>query len=344
MKAKATPSELIQLAFLLLSVAFIFVVFFFTPALRPASLLTVLNLLFMGPAVNFLNRKGLPKTGSILLIFSIFGVVIVFGLTHLIQALVSQWSSFVDAFPVLGESALQKLGQLQQKIQNSLNIEINLGVTHWLIDLGKNTQDWALNHAPTFIGNLFTASLLAPLFTFFILKDSKALGEQVQKLIPKNYSKQSMDMLQRISASLGQFLRAKLLEALLVGLLIYLGLILVDAPYPGVFALIAGVTNVIPYLGPILGAAPALITIGFSDLYVSNLWPAFFVFLIVNAVDMLLIFPVFVAKLVNLSPLTLLASVAVGQELYGLIGMLLAVPLASICKIIFQEIVEMIYE
>jgi putative permease len=65
--------------------------------------------------------------------------------------------------------------------------------------------------------------------------------------------------------------------------------------------------------------------------------------LAINLIDNFLIFPVFVAKIVNLSPLTLLISVAVGQEYYGVVGMLLAVPLASILKIIFLELQPLIY-
>jgi putative permease len=67
------------------------------------------------------------------------------------------------------------------------------------------------------------------------------------------------------------------------------------------------------------------------------------VFLVANAIDMILIFPVFVARLVNLSPLTLLASVAVGQELYGVVGMLVAVPVASAIKIVMKELIAILY-
>jgi putative permease len=67
------------------------------------------------------------------------------------------------------------------------------------------------------------------------------------------------------------------------------------------------------------------------------------VYLIVHAIDITLIFPIMVGKLVNLSPLTLLVAVAVGQELYGLVGMLVSVPVAASIKIIYQEIVSVLY-
>jgi predicted PurR-regulated permease PerM len=88
---------------------------------------------------------------------------------------------------------------------------------------------------------------------------------------------------------------------------------------------------------------PPALVLGLQD-PPTNLFPMMMVFLIANAIDMILIFPVFVARLVNLSPLSLLASVAVGQELYGVIGMLIAVPLASALKIIVKELIGILYQ
>jgi predicted PurR-regulated permease PerM len=123
----------------------------------------------------------------------------------------------------------------------------------------------------------------------------------------------------------------------------YLGLKIIHSPYAGVFSLIAGVSNIIPYLGPFLGAAPPLLIFGFSSSQFDLFWPTVLIFLITNLIDNFLIFPVFVARIVNLSPLTLLVSVAVGQELYGVAGMLLAVPAASTIKIILLELRSLIY-
>ena len=344
MNSKSQKNELLQLLFLICTLFFVFAVFFLTPSLRPASLLTVVNLLFMAPAVRFLSRKGIPKTYGIILIFSTFGLVLGYGAFRAIEVLISQWASLVAILPILGETALNKIGHLQTSLQDALNIEFNLGVANWLITLEKNTQDWSFTHAPTILSDIASAAILAPIFSFFLLKDADKIKASIQKLIPKSYSESTVHVVQKTITALVQFLRAKLLEALLVYFMIYVGLKIIGAPYSGVFALIAGVTNIIPYLGPVLGLAPALLLMGFSDQYLSFFWPTLIVFAIVNAIDMVLVFPVFVAKLVNLSPLTLLAAVALGQELYGLIGMLLAVPIASVFKIIFQELVHVIYQ
>lgn len=343
MKVVHPRNETLQLVFLLIFLFTVFLVFFCTPALRPASFITVLNLLFMAPLVNFMERRKIPRVVSILVLFSLFGIVLVFGLTRAALALSSQWSSLVATLPVLAESSINKLGHFQNILRDSLDIDFDFGLSNWLIKLERNIQDWTLTHAPTILGDIVTASLLGPIFSFFLLKDGALFKANIRKLIPETYSEVTIQVIRKISVALSQFLRAKLLEAVLVFIMTYIGLKIVSAPYSAVFAVIAGVTNIIPYLGPLLGAAPALILTGFSDFYLPLFWPVLTVFLIVNAIDMVLVFPVFVAKLVNLSPLTLLASVALGQELYGLFGMLIAVPLASVLKIILHEIVQLVY-
>ncbi len=343
MDAERTRNETVQLVFLLTSLVFVFAVFFLTPSLRPASLITVVNLLFMAPAVRFLMRKKVPKVPAILILFVIYGFLLVFGAIHAVRILISQWASLVSTLPVLGESVIFKLGRMQTDLQTSLGIEFDFGVDNWLINLQKNIQTWTFTNAPTIIGDVAAAGFLSPVFAFFLLKDGDQWKNEIRKLMPERYRTTTVHVVDRISEAVIKFLRAKVLEALLVGVLCYIGLKIIAAPYAGIFALIAGVTNIIPYLGPVLGSVPALILIGFSDQYVSLFWPAFFVFAIVNLVDNVLIFPVFVAKLVNLSPLTLLVSVAVGQEFYGLVGMLLAVPFASSIKIIFQELRGLLY-
>ena len=345
MNSNPTRNETLQFIFLLSFLVFIFAVFFLTPSIRPASLLTVVNLLFMVPAMRFLMRYKIPKIWAILILFTVYGVFAVFGAIHAAKILIAQWSGLVASLPILGQAVITKLGTIQTDLRTALNIEFDFGLDNFLISFEKNIQDWTISHGPTILGDIFSAGFLSPLFAFFILKDGENWKTELRKMIPQSYAATMVHVVNRTSDALIRFLRAKVLEALLVGLMSYVGLrLVVGAPYSGIFALIAGVTNIIPYLGPILGAAPALVFLGFSDQYVPLFWQAVLVFGIVNAIDMILVFPVFVAKLVNLSPLTLLVSVAVGQEFYGLIGMLLAVPVASIFKIILQEAKQLIYQ
>ena len=343
MNSGLKQKEALQIAFLALITLFFFAIFFFTPSLRPVTLLTLLNVLILGPVVRLLVKRGIPKVIAILLIYLVLSLIFIFGLSSLNQAISLQWAGLVDALPDINQRVLEKIESFESHIRDWIGIEVNLGFKNSISASGGQLRSWALTHIPSLIGNLASAALLVPIFSFFLLKDGKTYSELYQGLIPARFAKTSGEVLKKISRSLGTFLRAKIFEAVLFGVMTYLGLKIIHAPYAGVFSLIAGISNIIPYLGPFLGAAPPLLIFGFSISQYDFFWPTVLIFLITNLIDNFLIFPVFVARIVNLSPLTLLVAVAVGQELYGVAGMLLAVPAASTIKIILLELRTLIY-
>ena len=337
MKSK---NDSLKLIFLFVVVLFLFSIFFLTTSIRPASLLTILNILLLAPVIHFLERKKISKIASILIVFAATGVVLALGIYYASTVLSGQWATLSDALPIYGDELIQKLGKLQEWIYDHYSVEINFGATNWIKRLGSNTQDWLITRLPSLIGDLASAFFLVPIFSFFILRDGKIMESTLLSLVPNAYQDTTVKVVTKTGKALSEFLRAKVIEALLVGLLSFIGLMIIKAPYAGVFALIVGITNIVPYLGPVVGAAIPLAIVGFSDSFSGHFVPMLIILSVVNAIDILIIFPIFVAKLVNLNPLILLTAVAVGQEFYGLVGMLISVPLASILKIIFQELVH----
>ncbi len=342
MATKLNQKEGLQLAFLFCVTLFLVSVLFFTSSLRPVTLLTVLNVLILSPVIHFLNSKRVPKLWGIILVYAILTLFFVFGVTRLIQVISQQWSGFIDSLPALSDAILSKVDEMEIRLRDQMDVD--LGIHNSIIQSSSQIRNWALTHIPQIIGNLASAALLVPVFSFFILKDGDKFTRLYLQLIPHRFSKTATGVIEKISFALGTFLRAKLFEALLFGLMTYLGLIVLKAPYAGLFALIGGLLNFIPYLGPFIGAAPPLLIFGFSSTQEHLFWPAVILLIAVNIIDNFVVFPIFVARIVNLSPLTLLLSVAVGQEFYGIVGMLLAVPLASILKIIYLEIQPLIYK
>jgi len=335
--------EKLQLAFLSVVTLVLGSVFFLTPSLRPLTLLTILNVLILNPVIRFMVKKGISRVWAILLVYFVLTLFFIFGVSRLIQVIGRQWSGFIASLPTLLEAALRRLDSLEAMVKDFSGIEVDLGLHGSVLQSGAQLQAWALTHIPSLIGSLASAALLVPVFSFFILKDGDRFSSLYLALIPERFRKSAHSVLQKIALALGIFLRAKIFEALFFALMVYLGLLILDAPFAGLFALIAGLANTIPYLGPFIGAAPPLLIFGFSENLQGHFWPVVLVILIANLIDNFLVFPIFVARIVNLTPLTLLVSVAVGQELYGVIGMLLAVPSASIAKIVFIELKSIVY-
>jgi putative permease len=331
-----TTNHRSQLVLFFVVVIFLFAVFFITPSLQAISLMTVLNVVLLHPLVRFMTKKGMNRLPAILLVFAVSGLIVGISINELSQIVLSQWPVLVQSIPAFLNKLLLKIQEFETLIQHRIGLEFEFGLSTMVSEAGSKSTSWLITHATSILSSIASITLLVPVFSFFILKDGRHYASEILKLIPNQYLDEVVLTLKKTSVSLGKFIRAKAIEAFLVSLLTYIGLLICGAEYAVILALLAGITNILPYLGPVLGYIPAIALLGFN-------WPVTLVYLIVNAIDMLLIFPILVGKLVNLSPLTLLVAVAVGQELYGLIGMLLSVPIAASMKIIYQEVVSVLY-
>jgi putative permease len=186
--------------------------------------------------------------------------------------------------------------------------------------------------------------VLVPPLTFVMLNEGRSLRQRFFQLVPNRFFESFFLVSHQITAAISDYLRAKLVEALLVGVMTTAGLLLIDAPYALVLGIVAGITNIIPYAGPVLGLVPALLAVLFDHSGQGLLWPVLIVYVVANVIDTVVIFPLVVAKLVNLHPFLLIAVVAIGQRYYGLVGMLVSTPIATACKVILTEIHTAIYE
>ena len=331
-----TDNHRSQLLLFFVVVIFLFAVFFVTPSLQAISLMTVLNVVLLLPVVKFLERRKLNRLTAIVLVFLVSGLIVGLSINGLSRIILSQWTVLAQSIPTFSNKMIVQIREFESWIQHQFGLEFDFGLSTMVSEAGSKSTTWLVSHATSILSGIASITLLVPIFSFFILKDGKHYASEILKLIPAKYYDEVVLTLKKTSKSLGKFIRAKAIEAFLVALLTYIGLLICGAEYAAVLGLIAGLTNILPYIGPFLGYIPAVALLGFN-------WPVAIVYLVVNAIDMILIFPILVGKLVNLSPLTLLVAVAVGEELYGLIGMLVSVPVAASLKIIYQEVVSVLY-
>ena len=333
MKENNSKAQLFLFFFVLI---FLFSVFFITPSLQIISLITLLNVLFLSPVISFLEQRKLNRILAILLVFIVSGAFVGLLISWISTVAINQWTMIIQALPALSNTLLIKLQTLEFLFQEQFHFKVEFGLSSLISQIGSGSTSWLITHATSLLSGIASTALFVPIFSFFILKDGRQYKNEILKLVPEQHFLGIVTTLSKTTKTLGKFLRAKAIEAFLVGIFTYAGLLMTGANYAAVLAIVAGVTNILPYFGPILGIIPALALLGFQ-------WPIIAVYGIVNAIDMIVVFPVLVGKLVNLSPLTLLVEVAVGQEIYGLIGMLVSVPVASILKIIYQELVLVLY-
>jgi len=184
--------------------------------------------------------------------------------------------------------------------------------------------------------------VVAPFLAYYILKDLDLLAKAAVSWLPTAARKDAVELASRIHRAVGRFIRGQLIVSLAVGVLTALGLSLLGVRYALFLGLIAGLFDVIPYFGPILGAVPA-IALALLRSPLTALW-ALLLFVVIQQIEGNYLSPKVVGEQVGLHPLTVIFSVLAGGEMLGVVGMLLAVPAAAAVKVTAGFIGEKLME
>ena len=319
-------------------------IFLATPGLSTPTLISIVATMLFSPLVLVLERRGYPRVLAIFILFGTVGLAIVAASFWAVHTGETEWVSLKQKSPEYFWALVDRLRDFETKMHEQLPFLNNVHLTESIVKWLKGTGDWFVEHGPKLVGDLLGCLFISPILTFFLLSDGRAIRQRFFDLVPNRYFESAYIVTHEIGTALSDYLRAKLLEAFLVGAMTTIGLLLVNAPFATVLGIIAGITNIIPYAGPVLGAIPGLVLIGVDSSQLPHLWPMILVYVFANLVDMLLIFPVIVAKLVDLHPLLLIAAVAIGQHYSGLVGMLISIPIATAFKVVLQQIYRGVYE
>lgn len=190
----------------------------------------------------------------------------------------------------------------------------------------------------TKIMDLFIIIAVIPVLVFYMLKDYKLIKTVTAKLIPIKYREDSKVLGPAINKTIGAYIRGQLLVCLFVGLTTYIIFLIIDMNYPIILAILMGITNIIPYFGPIIGAVPAVILA-----FTMSMKQVIYVILGVIVVQLIegnLLSPYIVGKSVHLHPIIIILALLVGGEVAGIIGMIVAIPFLTVLKVIVKHMKE----
>ncbi len=319
-------------------------VFILTPVLFYPTLIAMIVTTLLSPLVAALQRKGYSRVFAIVLIVVGLGNSLILLAYWGIHAGILEWKSFKEKAPQNFHIFLNQVRILELYLKGHYSFLKGIHPTDSLLKLGHDTGKWFIDSGPSLAGQFLSWVFLVPIISFVFLKDGRRIQSLFLYLVPNRFFESFFLITSEIATAISNYIRAKLIEALLVGLLVTLGLLIVGASNTLVLGLIAGATNIIPYLGPMMGAAPGILLAAFDSQHQTLIFWVVFVYFIANLIDTFVIFPLVVAKLINLHPLVLIITVIIGQRYYGLLGMLISVPIAASLKVIIQEIYAAIYD
>ncbi|QAS54100.1 AI-2E family transporter [Halobacillus litoralis] len=304
--------------------------------LLPFLLALVLSLL-LHPLVNGLEVLGFKRILAILFIFVIFFSLISLGIYKGYPKLLEQLKLLNEHLPQLFQSYQEWTKQLYAQTERLPD-----GIHHQLDDRFSHFEQWLSSRVMAIfsglngIFNMIVLLAVVPVMTFYFLKDYKSIGKMILSILPARWHEESRRLVKELNQSLGGYIRGQLLISLFVGVLATIGFWIIDLPYPLVLGLIAGITNIIPYFGPLLGAGPALIvavTVSIQTLVFTLL-----IVVIIQVIEGNFLSPYIMGKSIHIHPLFIIFALLAGGEIAGIAGLILAVPVLTCLKVIVSEI------
>ncbi len=311
----------------------------------------VLSPLFIGfviawlldPLVKIMHKKGIPRIIGSLLVYCIFLLFIYIFLRIFIPSLYTQINELISTLP----SILDKFQSFADDFVTQVSIS-GVDLTNFKDNLFTSIGDYLVNltnSLPTSIMSIL-GSLVSGLGTILIslvvglymLFDFDAISKHFLRLVPAKNRYEIEILLVDIGKEVRKSISGTLLVALMVFICDSIGFAIIGLKAPLLFGMFCGLTDLIPYIGPYIGGAAAVI-VGFSQGSITGI-AVLIICVIVQLVENYILQPVIMSKTTKLHPVTIIVGLLVFAHYFGIIGMVVATPCIALLKVIFKFIVK----
>ena len=178
--------------------------------------------------------------------------------------------------------------------------------------------------------------LLTPIITFYFLLEREKIANIFLYLMPQSIKQKSIYTFRKINSQMRDYVFSQVLLIIAISAVSAILLFVFSFEYPLVLGIIVGIFNIIPYIGPIVGSIPAVLIA--SSQGIGRVILAIVLMVVIQQIDNIIVHPIIIGKTVKVHPLVVLLTVLVGNELFGIWGMVLSVPIYIVIKIIAKEI------
>jgi len=306
------------------------------------------------PAVDWFEEKGLSRVFGIAIVFTVIAGFFVFTIAFLIPLIFSELSALALKLPGYWEVLTERTRTLlnDERLANML-AQLRENHPNLFEDMSGRFSEVLskiLEPLYLFAKGAFSSLLglvlriielvLIPVFTFYLLKDIDAIKRWFADLIPPARNQTPLRLLGEVDRVLSSFLRGQLTVCIILAVLYSTGLSVIGVPAGLVIGLLAGLANIVPYLGVIIGAVPALALTLMEYGPDWQILAVIGVFALVQALEGNQITPRIVGKSVGLNPVGVLLAVLAGGRYFGMVGIILAVPVTAALKVFAREAYE----
>lgn len=293
------------------------------------------------PFVLVLSTHGMKHSTAVLVVFFSTFAMIALAFFFIVPAIAVELATVQDNIEGYADILTVKYQELQDALHDnfgmfgtfmgdrSIGDEMTSYLNHTLTSLIQGLTKSVFN-----VLGLFLNLSVIPFATFFFLYDNQRIKMKLVSMVPNRYFEITLNMLYRLNLQVGFILRGMLTSVVIISLIATAGLFIIGLDYPILVGVFSGLANLIPYFGPIAGACAACLVALMTGKTVMFFVSIVIVFLVTNILDNVLVQPIVLSKAANLHPLLIIFLVLAGSNIGGIMGMLLAVPLASLLQII----------
>lgn len=306
-------------------------------------LLTGVVFYLLNPIVDILEKRGVRRVYSILILYVLIVGIIALLITIVVPFIRGQIESLLDNFPRYSKQVELQFEQfvgsdLFEQLRGTLNFNPIDYIERATGQLSK-----FVNNAWTSIGavvgavtEVILSILTVPLILFYLLKDGKRLPHYLLQFVPTRLRGQTYQVMSEMNHQISSYIRGQIIVSFCIGMLLYIGYLVIGLDYSLVLAVFAACTSVVPYLGPVIAITPALIislvTSPFMLLKMVIVWT------IVQLVEGKFISPQIMGKNLHIHPITILFVILTAGKLFGILGVILAIPGYAVLKVVFVHL------
>lgn len=311
---------------------------------------SVIFTFFLNPFVKFIEKKGTTRFWSVLIVYIIIFSFFLMISFILIPKITREFRSLAEALPnyinILYKDIenswlkyFKKLDSLPPKLRG-IKEEINknvLGLENAIVNSIRTLTDSMVD--------IFTKAVnivTVPIVTFYILKDEDLFKEKIYRMVPEKYEDDVSRLFHEMDKVFNEFIRGRLIVGAFVGIATTIVLLILKVDFALLIGIFSGLMDIIPYFGPVLGIIPGVV-FAFLQKPIKALW-VIILFIVIQQIENNIISPKVVGESVGIHPITVILVLIIGGSMFGILGMLLAVPFAAIFKIVLLFVVEKVDE
>ena len=308
-------------------------------------LIIISGLLFyiFNPVVDFMEKKGIKRNFSIMLLYVIVIGLIVWGVIILVPKIEHQTKSFIEDWPVYWQTIEQKTGEFfnaplfekfSEPIENAIN-ELFSSINQIAKSISKNAFT-GIGSVVGAVANIVVTIVTVPFILFYLLKDGKELTPYVTQFLPTKIRHKTIVVLKDINKQLSSYVRGQVTVAIAVAIMFMIGFSVIGLKYSITLGVLAGFLNLIPYVGSALATIPAVILALVDG--PKMLIAVIIVFVLEQTIEGKFISPLVLGSQLDIHPITIIFVLLSAGKIFGFMGVIIGIPVYATIKVIVTHL------